>query len=443
MPLKRSISRHCMINRNSLYSSLLLIAFVAFFSSCTLEEPDATDKTPPLTLTAEQNLSLTKLTWDHVNVTGFKEYILLQSSSSIPDNPTPVVNQDVSLVARIKDVDITTTSVSASLITPTVCYKLYCAVDDRFMYSPTICIQQNIEFVPGFFDSGCHTSGIDEMVGFDRANNLLASINYKTATISSSEVEFSFNFPSLDLSTWNGITDVFGFDQSSATLKKFTYPSLINTQNVNFNQILWAAKPYQEFVFIASDEFGKGFKVLRRSNLSKVDEKEGVMNSQNIAVFPGDPVTVITFGVTKSKKYTIDADGKILSEQDVSGRLFQPGLQATCAQGHELFIADALGSIFNRNGDKVGSLGNSQNSFIQLIRLSADETKAIFIANENGTQRLHIADLTTLPAVTLLKSFDLPTLNYADIIPENEIIHVVGASFNNSQPLTYILLYPM
>ena len=443
MALKRSISHHNMIPWNSQYTRLLLIAIVAFLSSCTLEEPDSTDKTPPLTLVAEQHLSQTKLTWDHVNVTGFKEYIILQSSTSIPDNPTPVVNQDVTLVKRIKEVDITSISVSAVLTSPTVCYKLYCAVDDRFMYSPTICIQQNIEFVSGFFDTGCHAPGIDEIVAFDRANDQLASINYKTATITKSITDFSFNFPSLEMSTYNGTTDIFGFDQSPATLRKFSYPSLTNTQNLNFNQVLWAAKPYQQFVFIASEEFGQGFKVLRRTNFSEIDRRVGISNSQNIAVFPGDPITVITFGVNNSKKYTINGEGKVISEETISSHLLQANLQSTCAQGNELFIADAFGSIFNKNGDKIGALSSNQNTFIQMIRLSPDETKAIFIANENGIQRLQIADLTALPVVTMLESFDLPSLNYADIIPENEIIHVIGTSFNNNQPITHILLYPL
>jgi len=244
------------------------------------------------------------------------------------------------------------------------------------------------------------------------------------------------------MSTWNGTTEIFGFDQSPAILRKFTYPSLKNTQNLNFNQVLWSAKPYQQFVFIASDDFGQGFNVLNRNNFSVLDNREGIPNNQNIAVFAGDPITVITFGVNQSRKYTIDSAGKILSEEAISSHLLQANLQSTCAQGNEVFIADVVGSIFNRNGDRLGALSSNQNVFIQMIRLSPDETKAIFITNENGIQRLNIADLSNLPVVTLLHSYDLPSLNYADIIPENEIIHVIGTTFNSSQPLTYILLYP-
>lgn len=443
MTLKSSISHHSMKIWNIQFARLLTIAIVVLLSSCTLDDPAPTDQSPPLTLTPEQNLSLTKLSWDHVNVTGFKEYILLQSSNSIPDNPTPVVNQDVTVVIRIKDVNETSFSVSPNLITPTVCYKLYCSVDDRFLYSPTICVQQNIDYVPGFFDSGCHAPGIDEMVLFDRTTDDLATINYKTASISKSISDFGFSFPSLEMSVWNGTTDVFGFDQSPASLRKFNYPSLTNTHNIGFSQVLWAVKPYHEFVFVATEEFGQSFKVLGRNNLTLIDQKIGISNNQNIAVFPGDSLVVITFGVSSSKRYTINAAGKVIIEEDLSTRLSQANLQNTCAQGTELFIADVFGSIFNRNGEKLGALSTSQNVFIQMIRLSPDEKKAIFLSNENGMQRLQIADLSNLPIVTLLQSFDLPSLNYADVIPEEEIIYVVGTSFNSSQAQTYFLKYPM
>ena len=443
MTLKSSISHHRMKIWNSQCNRLLTIVILAFLSACTLDDPAPTDQSPPLSLSTEQNLSLTTLSWDRVKVTGFKEYILLQSSSSIPDNPTPIVNQDVTVVKRIKDVDETSFSVSPSLITPTVCYKLYCSVDDRFLYSPTVCVQQNIDFVNGFFDTGSHTPGNDEMVMYDRVNDQLATINYKTGTIINAMPDFAFSFPSLDMSVWNNVTDVFGFDQSPSTLRKFSYPNLNNTHNANFNQVLWAAKPYNEFVYVATEDFGEGFKVLRRNNLTVIDKRVGITNNQNIAVFPGDSLVVITFGVNSSKKYTINATGKVITEDDLSAKLNQANLQFTCAQGNELFIADAFGSIFNRNGEKLGALSTNQNTFIQMIRLSADESKAIFIANENGVQRLVIADLSNLPVVTKLKSFDLPSLNYGDIIPEDDIIYVVGTTFNNSQAQTYFLKYPM
>ena len=54
---------------------------------CTLDEPAREPDQATLTLGFTQNKSLTNLTWNKVNITGFKEYILLQSDYSvlIPD----------------------------------------------------------------------------------------------------------------------------------------------------------------------------------------------------------------------------------------------------------------------------------------------------------------------------------------------------------------------
>ena len=50
---------------------------------------------------------------------------------------------------------------------------------------------------------------------------------------------------------------------------------------------------------------------------------------------------------------------------------------------------------------------------------------------------MEIADISQLPVVTLLTTYDLPALTYADVIPEDQIIYLIGTSFNSSQAQTY------
>ena len=181
--------------------ALLALTALIFTSGCTLDEPAQTSNDPALSLDYTQNLSLTELTWDKVNVTGFKEYILLQSATPIPNSPTPVVNQDVTVLKRIKDVDITSFSVSPTLFTPQICFKLYCAVDDRFLYSQTLCIEQHFDMFQGFYDKAAHIADVDEMVMFDRVNNDFSTCNYKTGTITNTVHDIVLSFPSLEMST--------------------------------------------------------------------------------------------------------------------------------------------------------------------------------------------------------------------------------------------------
>jgi hypothetical protein len=245
------------------------------------------------------------------------------------------------------------------------------------------------------------------------------------------------------MSSWAGVTNAFGFDQSPAWLRKYNFPALTASNSKNFNQILWAANVHNQFVFVATDDFNNNFQVLNRSNLSFLHGIQAMSGNQNIAVFPGDPVTVITIGAAESKKYSIDTDGKILTSVDVPARILQPDLQSACAEGSELFICGREGTIINKNGTHVGTLNTDLNSTIVLNRLSPDEKKAIYVINDNGTMRLEIADVSQLPEVPLVTTYDLPALNYADVIPDVGIIYLIGTSFNSSQPQTTILRYPL
>ena len=124
------------------------------------------------------------------------------------------------------------------------------------------------------------------------------------------------------------------------------------TASKNYNQILWAANVHNQYVFAATDDFNANFQVLNRANLNAIDSRPGMTGNQNVAVFPGDEITVLTIGATDAKKYTINDIGKITDIASVPARIIQPDLQSTCAEGTELFICGREGAIINRDGDK-------------------------------------------------------------------------------------------
>jgi hypothetical protein len=308
-------------------TGLFAIPLMVGLAGCSLSEPEPTSHNPALTLHAQQNLSLTVLSWDRVNVTGFKEYIILQSPNPIPDSPVPELSSEITVLKRIDHLDSTTFSTSVQLLSPQICYKLYCAVDDRFLYSGNLCINPEIDVVEGFFDRACHEPGNDEAVMFDRFNNQLASLNYKTGAFSTMVTDIVLNFPSMELTTWNNVTNVFGADQSPAWLRKYAYPSLTSSNFKDFSNILWSTNVHNQFVFVATEDFNKGFQVLSRNNLSILDSRKGMSDNQNIAVFPGNPNIVLTLGPTESTKYLVDDAGKVVGEESIPARIFQPDRQ--------------------------------------------------------------------------------------------------------------------
>jgi len=423
-------------------TGLFAIPLLVGWMGCSLSEPEPSSFTTALTLNAEQNLSLTTLSWNRVNVTGFKEYIILQSLNPIPDSPVPVLSPGVTVLKRIDDLDITTHAVSIPLLASQVCYKLYCAVDDRFLYSANLCVNPQIDVVDGFLDRGCHEQGNDEAILFDRFNRRLVALNYKTGIFTTMVIDLDLNFPTLEMTTWNNITNVFASDQSPSWIRKYTFPSLTGVNVKQFNSVLWSANVHNQFVFVATDEFNKGFQVLSRNNMTHLDSRQGSFGNQNIAVFPGDQTTVLTLGSTESKKYLVNDEGKIVSEELIPARIFQVDRQHNCADGSTLFIGGTNGSIINPAGENVASLNINNNKFIQLPRFTADETKAVYLISDNIEIRLEVVDLSNLPSITILQSFVVPSINYADIIPDGDIIYLLGTNFNSSFPQTFILKYP-
>ncbi|HEY3386961.1 MAG TPA: hypothetical protein VGK46_10645 [Saprospiraceae bacterium] len=423
-------------------TGLFAIPFAVGLLGCSLSEPEPSSNEPALILYAEQNLSLTTLSWDRVNVTGFKEYIILQSPNPIPDNPVPELSPGITVLKRIDDLDITSLSVSIPLLSPQICYKLYCAVDDRFFYSPNLCVNPQIDVVNGFFDRGCHEPGNDEAVMFDRFNNHLVLLNYKTGQTSTMVTDFVLNFPTLEMTTLNNVTNVFASDQSPSWLRKYAYPSLTGSNGRQFGNVLWSANVYNQFVFVTTDDFNKGFQVLSRNGLNVLDTREGTIENQNIAVFPGNPITVLTVGLTESTKYLINEEGKVVSSELIPARVVQVDRQHNCDDGNDFFVAGTSGNIINRDGQNVATLNTNVNAVIQLPRFNADQTKLVYLITDNIEIRLEVVDLSNLPTITLLQSLVVPTMSFADVIPDGDIIYLLGTSFNSSFPQSFILKYP-
>src|SRR5688572_5794587 len=273
-------------------------AFWVLFTSCTLDDPGTPASNFPLTLQAEQDFSLIKLNWNPVKVTGFKEYILLQSTTEIPSNPVPTVSSEITIVKRIDDAEITHFVTSDILFSENVCYKLYVSIDDRFIQSNNVCIEQDFKLLDGFYDRAAHEEGSDKVVLFDRVNRFLSVYSFTSGDITSMVTENLLQFPVMDVSTWGDATHLFAYDQSPGRFLKYNLPTFSPVMQEFFGTVLFAAKSYNQYIFAASEESGSAFKVLNRSTLKIIDSDPGFLGNRNIAVFR-DPLTVLEVGETK------------------------------------------------------------------------------------------------------------------------------------------------
>ncbi|MGB4847512.1 MAG: hypothetical protein WBP41_06305 [Saprospiraceae bacterium] len=432
-----------MIDPKGIKTAVILMWGLSFLSACHLEDPGISGSDPALTLHANQNLSLITLSWDPVHVTGFKEYIILQSTTDIPNGPTPVVNAETTVLKRIDNRDIHSLSVSNALFAERLCYKLYTSVNDRFLYSSTVCLAQDFALFNGFNDRAGHEEGLDKLVMFDRINTRLSVLDYKNEVLSSSVVDNSFSFPVIDVSTFEGTTNVFAYDQSPARMRKYKFPELSSLTYKDFGSVLYAARPHKQFIFASVDDFGKTFQVLNRSNFNMISSQSGMTGNRNIAIFEGDPLIVIEIGETSMMKYSINQTGNIIQSDPLSTGVSQISTENTTANSDEYFICGRAGSIVNRNGEIVESIVKGINSVSLINRFSPDKSKVVSIVNTNVQTTLTINDISALPVITNIQSFDLPQATYADVIVEDHIIYVIGVTFASGQSQTFILKYPI
>ena len=426
-----------------LYPYGLLILLSLFLSSCSLDDPEQGPGTFPLQILVEKEFSLLKLSWTPVKVTGFKEYIILQSPDVIPASPVPELNVNVTVLKRIDDPEVVTFFASEVLFAPQVCFKLYASVDDRFIESANICVDQDFTLLDGFHDRGAHEEGVKEMILYDRLNRTYTVFDYEQGSITQSISEELLNFPIMEMDTWAGSTNVFAYEQSPSRLRKYSFPEMNPGHFVTFGGVLFAVKVHEEFVFATAEEQGKGFKVLNRSSLSEIDNESGLTGNRNLGVFDGDPVIVMEVGDSGIRRYSIASNGQITFLDSKLNAVLQPLSQNTTAQGNEIFIAGRLGEIIDRNGDVVNKLISNINASVFMTRLTGDETKAAYIMSDNVDIKLVIVDLTDLQHIQKIVSYDLPQANYADMILDGNVIYLVGVSFSFGTAQTFSLKYPL
>ncbi len=431
-----------MAHWKGLQIGIILLGSVFFMAGCTLSDPGISNSDPALTLHAEQNLSLITLSWDPVKVTGFKEYILLVSTTDIPNAPTPEVNSETTVLKRIDDSDVHSFTSSNTLFAPRLCYKLYTSVDERYIYSSTVCIDQDFTLYDGFNDRAGHETGLDQLVMFDRVNQRFSSLDYKSGVINNTVNDNHVSFPIIEVSTLEGVTNFFAYDQSPPRLVKYSFPDLVASTSKDFGSILYSVSVHKQFVYTASDESQRTFQVINRDNFVTIDARNGLTGNRNLAVFEGDPVTVLEIGESAMMKYSINAVGKITEIDQILSGVSQLNTQNTTATNDQYFIGGRFGTIVNRNGEVITSLTTDFNSFNAMNRFSPDGTKAVSIVNVNNKTLLVINDISALPSFSTINSYEIPQANFADAIIEDHVIYLVGVTFTSGQGQTFLTKYP-
>ncbi len=434
-----------MIQLKHLTVCLGILAGSLVIHSCSLDDGGGSSSSPALALNLSQELSLTNLSWTPVNVTDFSEYILLQSSEDIPDSPTPIVNNTTTVIKRIDDADITTHASTNILFSTRTCYKLYADVGNRFLFSPTVCVDKGITLISGFYDRVDHEAGEQEIVMYDRNANMLSTYTLGGTVVNKSVAETFFSNPSVNVSTYNGVRQVFLSDRSQLTIKRYNVPNLNSGFSKSFTAGVDAVTSYGPYVFAAFNSSFSSFQVLNRNTLSSIDTRDGntLEFGRSIAVFPGNPIITLEVGVTNTNRYLINEEGKITQVDQFPISISQNNLQGSTAQGEQIFITGFRGTILNSSAQKLGELNSGFTENIFNVKLSTDEKTAVALLSDNISFSLQYYDITDPAQIIVKKKLNLPLGSFSDILIENNIVHLFGVTFDAGQPQTFILQFPM
>ncbi|MDQ3016380.1 MAG: hypothetical protein M3R25_06660 [Bacteroidota bacterium] len=425
----------------------IILAWSGLFliHSCSLDEGPQGTTAPALQLNVNQELSITNLSWNPVKVTDFKEYVLLQSSGDIPNSPTPQINANVSVIKRIDNDDITSHASTDILLSPQTCYKLYAAVGDRFLYSPTVCVTKNITLITGFYDRISHEKGHQEIAMFDRNINAVSTYTLENPGVSASIQESFFSSPNVHLSTYNGVRQVFISGSSQSTIKRYNLPGLTNVFSKSVSTGIESLISSGPFVYVCFTNLSNSFQILNRDNLTLVDSRLGFsfQFGRVLGVFPGDPTVVLEVSSSGTNRYEIDSDGKIINELLIPGLTIQADLQGSTAQGENIFICGLRGTIINKSAEVLNELNPSFGTNIINVKLSSDEKTAVALLSNSVTSTLEYYDLSDLNHITLRKKIELSQASFADLVIENDKVYLFGVTFDSGSSQTFILNFPL
>jgi hypothetical protein len=278
---------------------------------------------------------------------------------------------------------------------------------------------------------------------FDRVNFKLTAYTDSDGTVYNSVGDNS-SFPQLDLSTFQGTARLFNFDLSTPQVKKYSFPELVLLNQRNFTETVFGGVTSGNLVFVMLQALfsENGFLILNAQTLSTIDAKQGFPGNRNLAIFEGDTIIALEISDAAINRYKINSVGKVIDTDQLLSGVNQPSSQNTCDIHGDYYIGGRFATIVNKDADIITSLLSGVNEFAQLCRFSPDGTQAAVLLTDNNVVSLELYDITNLPATSKIKTYSLPNTTYADVYFRDDVIHIIGVSFNAGTSQTFFLQLP-
>lgn len=345
---------------------------------------DNTDKNFPLRLNYSTTNDNSRFSWAEVNVTGFQQYVLVRSSTTIPVGGTPSGKTRVFESSNVKD---TITLTTASIIFDSVgFYKLYTQINDRWLESQEVRVSNTNLIVSGnplaatfLPDSNWvlivkqepNASTTAKLVLIDVLKEKMYSSSIFFPITSTDQIALSIGYN-------NGKPEA--LISTSSTFRRIALPTMTQiSQNSAFTSPYSVAKGGNNFLFTTNANVSTAFNVRKNSDFSVVKSynRSNYLEHRTLAVLDTATNLLVEVSQSKLEVFSINPTNGTINTGNLTltNLSFSPFfIDIVVSPDRQFFCPNTSGIVYDRGLNPVGQFPEIAigNSFLQDAVFSAD-----------------------------------------------------------------------
>jgi hypothetical protein len=398
---------------------------LATMPACKKEKVDDSDHGFPITLTVEKPDRNIILRWTETKISNFESYIVVRSSSPIPDQPSPPPG----IIATIDDYKTPTFEDTAFPFSEFVYYKVYVKIGDRFLSSPTVKFATNIKLLDIIVSRVIFDTQKNLAYIFDGGKNRLFKYDYEREEITDTlTLPNTFDLRMAIGNHGNGDEIYLANNKGDLKIDIYNAENFEFKTSMNVNGFVYSmASGNNDLLYVATDHWQYGTSVYKRSNKQFKSGNGDLAGGGDIIlkVVSDDGLQVVAASFFGVQKLTVNAQGTITGQvfTNFQGNLFGIPQNIATTEDYQFLIPEISGSILNKELVQVGSLSFNTITIFADFAFSATNDKVWgFLNNPFEIQEF------SLPKTSMTKRTPLNYQPFQAVRDGDELIIVGFAS---------------
>ncbi|MEK7257531.1 MAG: WD40 repeat domain-containing protein [Bacteroidota bacterium] len=410
----------------------LFALFLLALLGCEKEKIDNSDKNYPIQITATKPGRNVLLEWTKTNISSFEKYVIVSSTDSIPDSPTPAGF----VVANLDDVDENHFEDVNIPIAERIFYKVYVDVGDRFLFSPTISVKLEFNLLDISATKIEPYLPKKELFIYDNTRQKLVRYNYETE-----EIKGELSLPDIFALNYSIGENGSGYElylnkDNSTKLEIFDAETMtLKTSITAPGNIYCIATGSKGYIFLGTSSWQNGLAVYRRNDKNLVESYNSGISFEHRMDVSANGLELVEVSFDVLNYYILDEQGQVLQQKKQS--LFLTPLEKIAiSPDGEFFLPAFEGIVFNKDLEVVDKVPDVNFGAFPDFAFSPDGDR-LFAASFN----LELREFS-FPNLTLNETMPL---NYSvrRVYTDEGNLIVVGAVFVSGQNKTIIDKLPI